>query len=121
MKRQIIVCVFLSLILIVLVFVFVKMRNDNKLPKNGTELSFITAETETEDMVEILQDNVNFKYYIIEEEGRLTVYEVETKEIFLETAIETELLPEQIQRSLETGIYFETEGDLFDFLESYSS
>lgn len=121
MKRQIRICVFLSIILIFLVFIFVGMRKTGRLPKKETKSSQINVETETNDAVEISQEFTNYEYFIIEEHGRLTVYETNTDIIFLETAIETELLPEQIQKNLRNGIYFETEKDLFDFLESYSS
>ena len=121
MKRQVLICVFLSLILILLVIAFIKMRNEDRLPRNETELSLKTAETETEDAIEISQEHTNYKFYIEEDEGRLTVYETATKTIYLETAIELYHLPEQIRLNLENGIYFETEEELYDFLESYSS
>ncbi len=122
MKRQILICVFLSFVLILLVFVFVKMRNEDKLPKSETELSRLTAETDTEDnAVESANEFTNYKYLVIEEDGRLTVYITATKEIFMETDIQIKLLTEQLQENLRNGIYFETERDLFDFLESYSS
>lgn len=111
----------MSCILLLLVFVFAKMRKEDELPKADTEFGQITTETDTNDAVEIVLEYTNYKYFIIEEHGRLTVYDTATKTIFLETAIDTELLPEQIQKNLHNGIYFETEEDLFDFLESYSS
>lgn len=121
MKRQVLICVFLSLILILLVVAFIKMRNEDKLPRNETEFSHILAETETEEAKEISQDAINYKYYVEEDEGRLTVYETTTKNIYMETAIEVYHLPELIRINLQNGIYFETEEELYDFLESYSS
>ena len=121
MKRQVLICVFLSLILILLVIAFIKMRNADKLPGNETELSHILAETETEEAKEISQEYTNYKYYVKDDDGRLTVYETKTKNIYMETAIEVYHLPESIRTNLQNGIYFETEEELYDFLESYSS
>ena len=123
MKRQIIICVFVSLILILMVLLFVIFRNDNKMPENETQSSQITTEISTKEdvAIEISQELTNYKYFVIEEDGRLTVYETASKKIFLETDIQTWLLTEQLQKNLSNGIYFETEKDLFDFLESYSS
>ena len=105
-----------------MVFIFIKMRNEGKLPKKESQLEQRITETQTEDdVLEISKEVTNYKYYVIEEDGRLTVYEIATKEIFMETDIQIWLLTDQQQMNLENGIYFETEEDLFDFLESYSS
>lgn len=122
MKRQILICVFVSLVLILLVVAFVKMRNEDKQPKKEGKTGQITTEMETEDnVIEISKEFTNYKYFVVEEDGRLTVYETATKEIFMETDIQIRTLTEQLQKNLRNGIYFETEEDLFDFLESYSS
>jgi hypothetical protein len=39
----------------------------------------------------------------------------------METGIEASLLPIEVQAQLDFGIYFKTDVELFDFLESYSS
>ena len=39
----------------------------------------------------------------------------------METAIELDVLPLEIQEKIDSGIFFQTEQELYDFLESYSS
>ena len=50
-----------------------------------------------------------------------TIYDTKTEELFMETGIEVSLLPIEVQAQLDFGIYFKTDVELFDFLESYSS
>lgn len=120
MKRQIIVCVFVFLVSVLFVFVFVKTEKKEHLPGDDTEFEQVKTETENRNAVEIANEK-DYKYTIVDDEGRLTVYIIKTKQIFLESAIETELLPAEIQEKLKTGIYFKNEKDMYDFLESYSS
>ena len=120
LKRQIIICVILIIFLLLFVFLLnkIKERNDSNENGNGTEQ--ILTEKHTEKATEILK-NSGYKYVIIEEEGRLTVYETTNQTVFLETAIKVKYLPSELQEDLLDGIYFETDKDMFDFLESYSS
>ena len=120
MKRQIIICVCLLFLLILIVFAFVKMGTRDELPDNETETEQETTENNRAEVTEITKET-GYKYRIVEEEGRLTVYETKYKTVFLETAIKALYLPEEIQEDLIDGIYFETDKDMFDFLESYSS
>jgi len=75
----------------------------------------------TEDSITISQEYTNYIYYIKEQEGRVVVYSIKNKDLYMETGIETFTLPSVIQEKLEEGIFFETEEKLYDFLESYSS
>ena len=44
-----------------------------------------------------------------------------TQEYYMETGIESDCLPIELQEKLTNGIFFQTEKELYDFLESYSS
>ena len=60
-------------------------------------------------------------YRLAVADGYLQVYIVQTGTLYMETAIAYELLPERVQRQIEEGKYFESEENLLEFLESYSS
>ena len=103
MKRQISICVFLSIILIILAFVFVKVSNRENTPKQNTEIGTQVKSYQTDKSVNQIQTPKHYKYYIISEMGRLTVYENETGSVFMDTAIETSLLPSEIQKKLKNS------------------
>ena len=108
------------MLLILLLFIFNRIikGNDNQENMNTTEQ--INTENDTEKVTEISKES-GYRYVIVEEEGRLTVYDTKNNTIFLETAIKAILLPDELQEDLLDGIYFETDNDMYDFLESYSS
>lgn len=118
MKRQVSVSIFLAILVIVLAWLYIKFSNETR-PKETT----ISTENEVtkEEAVTISQEYITCPYYIKEADGRLIVFESKHQSIFMETSIETKSLPQEIQEKLETGIFFQTEGELYDFLESYSS
>ncbi|MBQ3558329.1 MAG: hypothetical protein IJA07_02290 [Agathobacter sp.] len=118
MKRQVSVSIFLAILVIALAWLYIKFSNETK-PKERT----ISTENEVseKEALTISQEYITCPYYIKESDGRLIVFESKTQDVFMETSIETMTLPEEIQEKLETGIFFQTEGELYDFLESYSS
>ena len=120
MKRQIIICVILITLLVFFIFLFNKIIKRDENHGNGIETERIYTENNTDKATEISKDS-GYRYVIMEEEGRLTVYETTYNTIFMDTAIKAIYLPEELQEDLLDGIYFETDKDMFDFLESYSS
>lgn len=60
-------------------------------------------------------------YALRTKDGYLQVYILETGDFYMETSIVYRLLPEQVQAQIDAGKYFETEEELFGFLENYSS
>ena len=123
MKRQISICIILAIIVLILALVYIKINNQTN-PDNGVKntenVSNPTEETNTES---ITSSNEYVTYYFCakNESKRVVIYDVKSQTIYMETSIETSLLTEDMQKALETGIYFKTEEELFDFLESYSS
>ena len=119
MKRQISISICLAIIVIALAWLYIKFSNDTQLHENGV----LTKENEihTEDSVVLSQEYISCQFYIKEEDGRLVVYEAKTQDLFAQTGIETDILPADIQDKLKTGIFFQNESELYNFLESYSS
>uniref|UniRef100_UPI0040559FD1 hypothetical protein n=1 Tax=Agathobacter sp. TaxID=2021311 RepID=UPI0040559FD1 len=124
MKKQISICIFLSIVLILLSLTFIRFYNSKKeySDLNTTQVTEDTMGTEgTEEFVEISQEYTRYVYYIIEEDGRLVVYETNSDELYMESGIFAQDLPNEIREKLNEGIFFKSESDLYDFLESYSS
>jgi len=119
MKRQISISIILAILVIALTWLYIKFSNDTQLNDKGV----LTKEnqTETENSLAISQTYVSYIYYIKDDDGRLVVYEAKTQNVYAQTGIETDTLPLEIQLHLDTGIFFESEEDLYNFLESYSS
>lgn len=118
MKQQVSVSILLAVIVIVLALIYIRINNETKNNEN-----YISTENDVskEQSVTISQEYITYPYYIKTKYDRLVVYETKTKEIYMETSIGIESLPTEIKEKLETGIFFRTEAELYDFLESYSS
>ena len=123
MKRQISICIILSIIVIILALLYIKVNNENDLKsgQNIIENTQINTEEEKNQSIISSNDYVNYYFCAKNDNGRVAIYDVKTKTLYMETGIETRLLPEEMQKALEQGIFFKTDVELFDFLESYSS
>ena len=126
MKKQISVCIFLSIILIALSFVFIRFNNEKKEKQqaDNTQLMEITqqAQMQMEEATESeTETESQYLFCIQEKDNRLVVYEEKTGSVYMETGIMANDLPKELYETLKDGIFFETESDLYDFLESYSS
>ena len=60
-------------------------------------------------------------YALAVSDGCLQVYVLETGQLYMETTIAYDLLPEDVRAQIDTGKHFDTEETLLEFLESYSS
>lgn len=60
-------------------------------------------------------------YYILAKDNKLVVYYEDLKTIYLTTDITLDSLPESVQLEILSIKYFETEEELYNFLESYST
>lgn len=65
--------------------------------------------------------DLDYKYYLIEENGLITVYYMDKKTIYSYTDIRFDMLPEEIKKQISTGMYIADVPSLYDFLENYSS
>ena len=119
MKRQISISIFLAIIVILLALLYIKFSNDTQQNNHGV----LTEESDQKDnnSLEISQEYISYEFYVKDDNGRLVVYETKTQNIYAQTAIQTKMLPLEIQQELQAGIYFKSETELYNFLESYSS
>lgn len=123
MKRQISICIILAVIVIILALFYIKLNNesnpDNR--QNSTENSTVSTEDKSTESIISSNEYINYYFCAKNDNGRVSIYDVKTQTLYMETGIETSLLSEEMRMELESGIYFKTEEELFDFLESYSS
>lgn len=103
---------FLGFLVLVLLFVFAyRISYQRALDKHNQENKQLTeAVTETE-----------LCYYIKELDGCVTVYESDNKTIYDYTTILVDDLPEEIRQKVKKGIKMTSLGQVYGFLENYSS
>lgn len=123
MKRQIGICIILAIIVVILALLYIKINNESNTQQrqDSTENSFIPTEESTTHSTISSNEYETYYFYAKNDNGRVSIYDIKSHTLYMETGIEIVLLPEEIQSALEVGIYFKTEVELFDFLESYSS
>lgn len=122
MKRQVSICIFLAILVIGLALLYIKLNNENvRTPiENDTEKVENATEENTQSITSS-NEYVTYYFYAKDDNGRISIYDVQSQTLYMETGIETSLLSVEMQEKLKSGIYFKTEVELFDFLESYSS
>ena len=66
-------------------------------------------------------NNENVHFYILSKDNKLVVYYEDMETVFLNTDITLDSLPANVRLEILSKKYFETEEELYNFLESYSS
>ena len=61
------------------------------------------------------------KFYLKEENGKITVYRTKEDILYEYTNIHMDRLPESLQEEIKEGKYLEDFSDLYNFLENYST
>ena len=121
MKRQISISILLAFLAILLTLLYVKLVNESKPQEESTQKNVQLVQKTTKESIMISQEYIPYRFYIKEEDERLVVFLTETKEKYMDTGITVESLSVDLKKQLESGIFFQTEAELYDFLESYSS
>ena len=117
MRKQISICILLSIIVILLSLIFIKINNTTKEYNKQQELLNTQRVEQKEESIRISQPYTQYMFYIVNEDGQLVVYDTKTEELYMETGIKAKDLPTELQQQLSEGIFFHTESDLYDFLE----
>ncbi len=85
-------------------------------------MSYQRVRDESEKEIEArTQGNVENYYYIKEKDGYVIVYEGDEKTVYEYTTIRVEDLPEKTQAAIKKGIKVNSLGQIYGFLENYSS
>lgn len=83
-----------------------------------TEAAPVEAATESEQVLTVNQ-NVNYKYLIVEEGDYLTVYYADRKTVYQYTDIRYSDLEDTLRHKIRKGYWIEDEEKLYGFLENY--
>jgi 5'-3' exonuclease len=97
-----------------------RKRQETEVPQETREADAKTDATETESVTSSTAED-GYSYIILEEDGHLLVYYSDNMTVFFDSGILTKNLPDGIKQELKTGIRFEDEDELYEFLENYSS
>lgn len=110
MRKKYSIGFLLFMIIIVLLFIFVY------------RFSYYKAMLEMEeDMIEDFTGDLEEAFYIKEADGYVTVYMADEETVYEYTSIPTDELPKSVQDELKKGKKVETIGQVYGFLENYSS
>ena len=60
-------------------------------------------------------------YYLVEENGMVSVYQGDKTTLYEKTSISLDMLPAKLQEEIKVGKYVKSELELYSFLENYSS
>lgn len=60
-------------------------------------------------------------YYLKETEGKVCVFRGDKVTVYEQTSIPLDILPNSLQKEISQGKYLESEIELYNFLENYSS
>ena len=125
MKRQVSICIFLSIIVILLALVYIKFSNGIRYgdmePTQEPDIQMSELEENNKPSVDISQEYITYYFYAIEDDGQVVIYDVQSQTLYMETGIAAIELPAELHEELESGIFFKDEIVLFNFLENYSS
>lgn len=125
MKRQVSICILLSILVLVMVLFGIRFNKDsqqNNKQENSDNIEN-TQQTTEDNSQAVPSSKEYYKYYFYAQntDGHVEIYDIKSQTLYMETGIETETLPEAVRLQLEERIYFENEEQLYSFLESYSS
>lgn len=120
MRKQISVCIFFGGILCILMGFVLTMYISSAKRHQEAEIS-VTEKTEEPEIVISSKQMDPCKYVILAHEGMLVVYYSDYSTVYLDTGIQVMTLPDTVKDQLLQGIPFNSEEELFAFLESYSS
>ncbi len=89
--------------------------------QNEDLLARQTADRKEQNLAESLKMVEPWAYILVEEDGYVAVYRGDRETLFSSTDIRISDLPEELQEEIREGKGIETEAQLYNFLESYSS
>jgi len=79
------------------------------------------SQLEEEELNEKAAEMISEGYYVASYNDYVVVYHNDRKTIYLFTDMKVQELPVEVQGELSDGIYMKDEGELYDFLENYTS
>lgn len=130
MKKSISICIFIAVLawlIAGLVLLFRKPEQSepplivSEMEQGADMQTTAASEEQKEQLRESMAAPLGAAYFMKEEDGKLVVYRADGTTVYLETDIRCDELDLWLQEQAKDGIWFETDRELFDFLENYSS
>ena len=119
MNRKVSICIFVFILVILIIVLAVMAKNGKEAPVVPTETQ---EQTNTEPTVIANSDHVSqYRYIARIVDERLVIFESDNRTVYFETGIRADLLSAHVRKLARTGIGFQSEASMYDFLESYSS
>ena len=119
MNRKVSICILVFVLIILIVVIWVMARNGKEAPVVPTETQ---ESVDTEPAVNANTDHVlQYRYIARIVDERLVIFESDNHTVYFETGISANVLPANVSKQARTGIGFQSEASMYDFLESYSS
>lgn len=94
------------------------LREQEKEQKYARDMTKQEASTNSE---MVLAETQDYLYYLVEEFGYVNIYQADRETIYEYTNITMDMLPAELQLEISKGKGMASEGELYDFLENYSS
>ena len=120
MKRRISICIIVFTVLISAAIFWANTDSDTPQESQIGQPVPDTRDTEQTTAVNT-GHTISYPYILKDLNGTVVLYCEDVPQKFMETGIRTADLPMDLQQRLKNGIGFESQEELFDFLESYSS
>ena len=118
MKNKISICILVVLGILLTVWVLESIDNRISQKQNNEDTQIQIAETQSKEVSKVV---ISYEYIVKNDNGMITVYKNYGTDKFFDTGVYYNELPEDIKSKINNGFGFETESELYDFLESYSS
>ena len=122
MRRKVSICIICVVFASCLSFVVGNERKKSNLNHESEQGNSLVETEEVDLLTDILRTSNEIQgqesYYVRIENDQLVVWD---SDLFWETGIRVRELPKELIERLKEGISFETEEQLFDFLENYAS
>ena len=120
MKRKIGICLLVFLFLFLVTFggglFFTSQQNRENQNTKQPEI-----ESQEEESILSSKEEDAFRYIVFSEDGRLVVYYSDGKTLFFNSGVSADDLSGKWKEQLEQGIRFNSQEELLEFLEAYSS
>lgn len=92
-----------------------------KMEKEWEEANDVSRQEVSTQGEQVLAETEEYLYYLMEEFGYVNIYLADRKTIYEYTDITLDVLPLELQAEIMEGKGLSSEGELYDFLENYSS
>ena len=120
MKRKIGICLLVFLFLFLVTFGSGLFLTNQQTPDNQ-KTKQPENESQTEESILSSKEEASYRYIIFSEEGKLVVYYSDGETLFFNSGVSSDDLTAEWKEQLKQGIRFDSQEELLQFLEAYSS